>query len=156
MRKQTLAYLILLACSLLTANAFAGKDDTVACEGKDRHGHHMKHFMPMHKMMKHLDLSEDQRQQFKSIHQENKAQYQAQHEALRENRRQLHELVASGDYTAAKASQLAEKHGELAAEMTRLRTAEMARLYALLTPEQQKKFSSFKPEDHHGKGRHKD
>lgn len=150
MRNKILISLTLCA-SLLAANSHAGKDDPAACDGRHKHPHHAKHFMPMHKMMKQLDLSEEQRRQFKAIHQENKAQYRAQHEALRENHRQLHELIASGNYSEEKASQLAEKHGEAAAEMARLRAAETARLYALLTPEQQKKFSNFRFEDHHGK-----
>lgn len=150
MRNKTLAYLALSA-SLLAANSYAAKDDPEACDGTHKHSHHAKHFSPMHKMMKQLDLSEDQRQQFKTIRQGNKAQYRAHHEALRENHRQLHELIASGGYTEDKASRLAEKHGEIKAEMARLRAAETARLYALLTPEQQKKFSTLGFEDHHNK-----
>lgn len=154
MRNKIPAYLTLLACALLAMNSYAGKDGQDR-DDKERHGHHMKHFMPMHKMMKHLDLSEEQQQQFKSLHEKNKASYQEQHEALRKNHKQMHELIASGGYTEDKASQLAEQHGEIAAELARLRVAEMAKLYALLTPEQQKKFSSFHSENHHGKGEHK-
>lgn len=150
MRNKILVSLTLSA-SLLAANSYAGKDDPATCDDRHKHSHHAQHFMPMHKMMQQLNLSEEQRQQFKTIRQESKAQYRAQHEALRENHRQLHELIASGGYTEDKASELADRHGEITAEMARLRAAETARLYALLTPEQQKKFSNFRFEDHHGK-----
>jgi periplasmic protein CpxP/Spy len=148
MRNKTLPFLALLACSLTATPSFAGKDRH-DCPDKQRHGHHMKHFTP-HKMIKRLDLSEEQQQQFKAIHEENKTQYRAHHQALRENRRQLHELIASGGYTEDQASQLADRHGAITAELARLRASETVRLYALLTPEQREKFSSFKFEDDKG------
>jgi Spy/CpxP family protein refolding chaperone len=134
------AYLTLITCALLATNSYAGKDGDV-CEHKERL-HHVKHSRPTHKMVKHLDLSEEQQKQFKAVQQKNKASYEVQNQALRDNHKQLHELVAAGGYTEEKAAQLAKRHGEIAAELVRLRTAEMAQLYTLLTPEQQKKFSS--------------
>lgn len=155
MRNKTLAFLTLLISCLMTANSYAGKDGEF-CEGKARH-HHAKHSMPMHnKMIKRLDLSEEQQQQFKALHEQNRPKMQEQHAALRENHRQLHELIASGGYTEEKAARLTERHGQIAAELARLRTAEMAQLYALLTPEQQKEFANFEFKDHHGKDRRKD
>jgi protein CpxP len=143
MYKKILSCLSLLAACLLVANVYAGKDGP-ACEGKGWHAHHAKHFMPLHKMTKKLDLSEDQQQQLKALHEENRPKLQAQHDAMRENRKQMHELITSGAHTEDQAAQLAEQHGALAAEMARLRAAEMAGLYALLTPEQKEEFSAMK------------
>ncbi len=146
MYKKILSPLTLLAACLLTTGAYAGKDGGPACEGKDRHAHHEKHFMPMHKMTKNLDLSEEQQKQLKALHEENGPKMQAQHEAMQEKHKQMHELIASGGYTEDKAAQLAEQQGAIAAEMARLRAAEMAKFYALLTPGQQQKFSAMKHE----------
>src|SRR5688500_18530897 len=153
MRDKALDYLTVLVISLLTANAYAGsKQDGEACpHGIHKEWHGGGHFM--HKMAKQLDLSEDQQQQLKALHEENKPQLRAQHEALRENHEKMHELIASGGYSEDKASQLAEQQGTITAEVARLRAAHMAKLYALLTPEQQKKFSTMKFEH---KIRHKD
>jgi protein CpxP len=144
MRNKALGYLAILVISLLTANSYAGsKKDGEACpHGTHKEWHGGGHFM--HKMTKQLELSEDQQQQLTVLHEENKPQMQAQHEALRENHKKMHELIASGGYTEEKASQLAEQEGAITAEMARLRAAHMAKLYALLTPEQQKKFSTMK------------
>lgn len=136
------------------ADSYASKDDS-RCESKNG-AHHVTHFNPMRKMSERLGLSENQQQQFKTLQEKNRASYQTQRNALRENNRQMHELVASGAYTEEKASQLADKHGEIAAELARLRVTEMAGLYALLTPEQQKKFSSLHSEDRPDKGSPKD
>jgi Spy/CpxP family protein refolding chaperone len=62
-------------------------------------------------------------------------------------------LIAGG-YTEGKAALLAKQHGDIAAEIVKLRAAEMAQLYSLLTPEQQKKFSTmkFEHQERHSKG----
>lgn len=145
MRNKALGYLTVLLISLLTANSFAGsKKDGEACP----HGFHKEwhggghHFMQ--KMTKKLDLSEDQQQQLKALHEEDKPRMQTQHEALRENHEKMHELITSGNYTEDKASELAEQQGTITGEMAKLRAAHLAKLYALLTPEQQKKFSAMK------------
>jgi Spy/CpxP family protein refolding chaperone len=153
MRNKGLGYLTVLVISLLTANSHAGsKKDGEACpHGIHKEWHGGGHFM--HKMTEQLDLSEDQQQQLKALHEEDKTRMQSQHEALRENHEKIHGLITSGDYTEDKASQLAEQQGTITAEMAKLRAAHMAKLYALLTPEQQKKFSTMKFEH---KVRHKD
>ncbi len=152
MRNKTLAFLTILVMSLLTANSFAGsKDDETCPHGVQKRWHEGGHLM--HKMTKQLDLSEDQQQQLEVLHEQDKPRMQAQHEALRDNHEKMHELISSGGYTQDKASQLAEQEGNITAEMARLRAAHMAKLYALLTPEQQKKFSSM---EFQHKVRHKD
>lgn len=153
MRNKTLSYLSVLVISLLTANAYAGskKDGEICPHGIHKEWHGSGHFM--HKMTKQLDLSEDQQQQLKALHEEDKTRMQAHHEALRENHEKMHELITSGGYTEDKASQLAEQQGTITTELARLRAGHMAKLYALLTPEQQKKFSDMKFEH---KIRHKD
>jgi periplasmic protein CpxP/Spy len=144
MRNKALNYLIVLVISLLTANSYAGsKKDGEACpHGFHKEWHGGGHFM--HKMTKQLDLSEDQQQQLKALHEQDKPRMEAQHEALRKNHEKMHELITSGGYTEDKASQLAEQQGTITAELARLRAAHMAKLYALLTPEQQKEFSDMK------------
>lgn len=144
MYNKTLRCLILLATSLLAMNVYAGKDGS-ACDEKESHPKHMKHRMPHeNKMVRQLDMSEEQQQQFSALRQENKSKLHVQYEALRDNRRQMHELIASGAYSEEKAAQLAEQQGSITAEMARLRAAEMAKLYSLLTPDQQKKFAAMK------------
>jgi protein CpxP len=153
MRNKALGYLTVLVISLLTATAYAGsKNDGAACpHGIHKEWHGSGHFM--HKMTRQLDLNQDQQQQLEALHKESKPQLETQHEALRENHEKMHELITSGSYTEDKASQLAEQEGAITAEMAKLRAAHMAKLYALLTPEQQKKFSAMKFER---KIRHKD
>jgi Spy/CpxP family protein refolding chaperone len=150
MRKMIPAYLILLACALPAMNSYAATDGD-HCDGKEG-PHHAMHFNPMHRMTERLGLSEDQQQKFKALQEKNKAAYQTQHEALRENNKQMHELITSGAYTDEKAAQLADKEGEIVTALAKLRATEMAGLYALLTPEQRNKFSSFHSEDNPVKG----
>ena len=148
MNAKALILLLLSGC-LLATHVHADKkkdhdtDNRHSCQ-KEHHAGDHKHAGRFHKMIKKLDLSDEQHKQVKTVFEENKSQREEQHQALRENRKQMHELIASGGYSDAKAKVLADKQGKLMAEMARQKAAEMAKVHALLTPEQQKKFAEMK------------
>ena len=83
MRKMIPAYLTVLTCALLAVNSYAAKDSD------HQDSHHEMHFNPMHRMTDRLGLSQDQQQKFNALQEKDKASYQAQYEALRENNAQL-------------------------------------------------------------------
>src|ERR1051326_8633967 len=130
MRKMIPAYLTVRSCALLAVNSYA-VNDNIPHEGKEG-PHHVMHFDPMHKMTERLGLSQDQQQKFNALQEKDKAAYQTQYEALRENNAQMHQLITSGAYTDEKAAQLADKQGKIVTELAKLRASEMAGLYALL------------------------
>lgn len=111
-------------------------------------GHGFRHME--HRLLDKLELTDEQKAQVKSLHEEKKAQRGEHRVMLREAHREMHELVNAGtlDEAAirAKALELAEVHADHAIEHARF----MQRLRAILTPAQLEKFEALKAE--HGGG----
>ncbi|MDQ7011774.1 MAG: Spy/CpxP family protein refolding chaperone [Mariprofundaceae bacterium] len=86
-----------------------------------------------------LELTDEQRQQFRRIHRQARPKLQEIGEAMQDNREALHRLSPADDDYAAKVARLARKQGELVEKMIRVRSRVRAEVYAILTPDQREK-----------------
>lgn len=115
-------------------------------------------------MVKKLDLTEQQKQELSGIQEANKA---SMRKAM-ESRKALHQAMMALDPSAPdyqkKLKSLADKAAQQARAMVRNKGEQKAELYAVLTPEQEKKFEAMQSkrqekmqdrfkEGHHGKGK---
>jgi Spy/CpxP family protein refolding chaperone len=95
------------------------------------------------RMLRELDLSDDQRQQIRALFEEVEAS--GVPERLRQTRESLHQAIESGADEATlrqQASQLGEVEGDAAVEWARVR----ARIQEILTAEQEKELEQLKQE----------
>jgi Spy/CpxP family protein refolding chaperone len=105
------------------------------------HGHHGDWQKGGQRMMRGLDLSDEQRGKLAELR---KAQAQAMGEQMkttREARRELHKLGFSADYDEAKVRQLSERIAQATGTMVALRTKGAHDFFQVLTPEQRQKFA---------------
>jgi len=127
--------------------AVASANVAYACPPGGEHG--------MQRMADELKLSDQQRQQFKSIHSEGRDAGKAMHEAMRLNRDALQKLDPDAKDYSRQVGRLAEEKGELVKQMVIERSKERARIHAMLTPEQREKAAAFKRDSRRdGKGKH--
>ena len=135
---------IALASALALAST-AGAQDEGRPRGRER-GPHGEGMGPMGpggpmRMLRELDLSDDQRQQIRALFEEVDATGVAKR--LRESRESLHDAIESGADESTlrqQASQLGEVEGDAAVEWARVH----ARIQEILTTEQRKELEQLK------------
>jgi Spy/CpxP family protein refolding chaperone len=90
------------------------------------------------RMATKLNLTDDQKQQARSIMQSARESAQPITQQLKQNRQALRDAVKAGK-TDADIDQLAASTGTLMGQATAIRTKAFAKVYAMLTPEQRTK-----------------
>jgi len=95
-----------------------------------------RHFQ---RMADQLDLTKEQRQQFKKIHRKNRATLRNLRDAEQDNFEALHELNPDSPEFSKETARLAHALGAIIEQKILLHSRIRARVYALLTPEQRKK-----------------
>ena len=85
-----------------------------------------------------LKLSEEQRDKIFAIHYAQMPEAREQRKAIEHARRDLHQMVASGQYDEARARSLTESLGRAVAREAQLRAQADAKIMQVLTPEQRK------------------
>lgn len=90
-------------------------------------------------MLRGLDLTESQRSQIKALADSQREAMRSSMQKVRDLRRSLHEQAFSDKYDAAAASAKADQLARAEADLARLTTENMQKIYALLTPAQQTK-----------------
>lgn len=93
----------------------------------------------MKQMSKNLQLTKAQRAELKKIKQSTQPQREALRTEIRALRKQMKELSMSGDVDQTKAKALIEKQTTLMGKIMRMNLETKQKVYAVLTPEQQKK-----------------
>jgi len=110
-----------------------------SCEPGARHAmfqsEHGRHAGPM-KMLRKLDLTEEQQDKVFELMHEQKPVMRDKMKEMRQARQAIHDAVMSEAYDAKQINQLADKQGEMIAEMIKMRTNNFNQIYSLLTPEQ--------------------
>lgn len=122
------------------AHAEAGKHGCRTKMNCKEEGGCLEHFS---RMADALGLSENQRQEIEAVvnaQQENNAPLM---EKIAEGKRQIMEASKSGEMDEAQIAGLAEEQGRLMGEMMVSRIKMKSQIFALLTPEQQKKAEEF-------------
>ena len=124
----------LAVAGVTAASPFGGCDRGYRSEQMG-FGHHR--FDPVQRMMRHIDVSDEQEAQIRAIVEEGRAEATEQRAALREARQALRDLATGSDYDADRVRELAEQQAQIRADMTVARVDTMHRVYQVLTPEQQ-------------------
>ena len=90
-----------------------------------------------HRMMQALNLTPDQKQQAKSIFQQNRQQMAPVLQQAKQNREALSAAIKAND--TGQIQQLSTQQGNLQGQVVAMRSASMAKFYATLTPDQRAK-----------------
>jgi len=98
----------------------------------------------MERMADELNLTDQQRQQFKQIHRDNRGAGMAIHDAMQDNRDVMRKLDPGAKNYSKQVAKLADEKADLVKQMTIHRAEVRAQIHAILTPEQQKKASELK------------
>ena len=102
------------------------------------------HSHGMHRMLRHLDLSEAQRDQvFKIFHDQSPAMHERM-KAARAARKDLEKLALASAFDRERARAIADSEAKAIADVEVLRAESMARVRELLTPEQRAKLDQMR------------
>lgn len=104
-------------------------------------------------MLRGLDLNDEQKAQIKQIREANKAKLQPIREAMKANHEKLGEITANGAFDEAQVLAIANKQGELSAQLMVEGTRTRSQIFALLTDEQKAKAAEMKVKMMDGKGK---
>lgn len=130
--------------ALLAAGSLALAAPTLNAQPADRAGH-MHHMRGDHhrgdgmRFMRRLDLTEAQRDQVKTIFQEQAPAVRERMEAARKAQQELRTMALSPNFDSNRARELADAAAKAHADAAVLRAEGMSRVFALLTPEQRQK-----------------
>jgi len=108
----------------------------------DKHG--KKSGDRMERMIKHLELSDEQATQVRSIRDSYQPKMQALREKMQENRKQLREEMHAETIDQEKVKKLADKMGDLKADKIILRAEKRNKIHNVLTNEQREKMKEMK------------
>ena len=92
-----------------------------------------------------LELTDEQRAEMGKIRDEFLPQMGALRGRMQANHEQLQALLQDGTADQAAIDKLADQHGDLMAEMIKMRTANQARMQALMTDEQRERMREHRP-----------
>ncbi len=119
------------------------------CSPRERGGDDME--MMMHgKLAEKLNLTSDQKTKLRDMWKSFKESNKATHEQIKQNRKQLHDMMKDDNYSRAKAEPLIRQNSELQAKMKLAMMDKMQEMKKILTPEQLTKFKEIRAE-HEGK-----
>lgn len=88
------------------------------------------------RMAERLNLNDSQRSKFKQIHEANRGEMMAIHQAMQKNREALHGLDPAAKNYSSEVARLAAEKAELVKQMVTHRSEVRAEVHAMLTPEQ--------------------
>ena len=103
----------------------------------------------LNKMVKKLDLTDEQRDQAFAKLDEYRPQLRESRFAMKDNFKSLHGLDSSAENYQQAADELADQQGDLVAEMIKLKLAMKADFEQLLTEEQKEQFAQMKAKHRH-------
>ncbi|MER2494441.1 Spy/CpxP family protein refolding chaperone [Catenovulum sediminis] len=126
---------VVLGFALVSQSAFAGKGEYDGERKHKRGGHSEIHFI-----MKKLDLTEQQKEQIKSIKASNQAQRESLKEDLKTFHQELRNLVISDNYSEEAAYALVAQYQSQLNDKLVLSATMRNQIRAVLTTEQQAKF----------------
>lgn len=142
MKHRNLILTTLLA-GILTTAGFA----TISQAGPfcgEHHGAHAERMGygegrhdPMQRLLRHVDLSDAQQAEIKTLIETSREETKTARKELRDTRKTLRDLVAGDAYNIESVRNLADQQARLQADLTVARIDTMHRALQVLTPEQQ-------------------
>ena len=104
------------------------------------------------RMFKNLNLTDEQKTEVRKILEAERSVMQPVHQQLRENRDALNAATKDGQFNEAEVAQLAQKQGELMAQLIVSRERVQSQIWQVLTPEQRDKLSKWREHNPGGPG----
>jgi Spy/CpxP family protein refolding chaperone len=95
-------------------------------------------------MLERLEVTDEQREKIWAVMDKNRPTMRQHMTEMAKNRRALRQAMRAGPYDAALVRQLADRQGQLKADMIVLGAQGRQEIRALLTPEQQERFKEMK------------
>ncbi|WP_407732667.1 ATP-independent periplasmic protein-refolding chaperone Spy [Pseudocitrobacter faecalis] len=142
MMKKITALFVASTLALGAANLAHAADTSTAPaaqpDGKTMMHHHKGKPGPRHHemmMFQGLNLTDAQKQQIRDIK-------KAEHDKMQDNRRAMHDLIASDSFDKAKAQAQIDKMDTQRKEMMLSHMETQNKIYNILTPEQKKQFNA--------------
>ena len=139
----------LLGVSALGTYAVAEQGAAGPCHGAKHewsrhHGHHGFAGHGMHRLLRKLDLSTQQRDQVRDILKKSRPQFRSLGMQMRDNQRRLMDVNPDDPNYASIVAQVSQANGQAVTQMIQLRSQMRADVYKVLTPEQKQKLQTMK------------
>ncbi len=129
---------------LIASSLAFGLGSSAIAQSDERAGPMPSHGMGMHRMLRHLDLSDAQRDQvFKIFHDQSPAMRERM-KAVRAAREDLEKLALASAFDRERARAIADTEAKAISDMEVLRAESIARVRELLTPEQRAKLDQMR------------
>jgi len=129
---------------LIASSLAFGLGSGALAQSDERPGPMPSHGMGMHRMLRHLDLSDAQRDQvFKIFHDQSPAMHERM-KAARAARKDLATLASAAAFDRERARAIADTEAKAISDLEVLRAESMARVRELLTPEQRAKLDQMR------------
>ena len=150
----------LLFGGLSYANSDASSNDRKCHDKQEQRGwfgkhkgHHGGPLAEVKRLMKKLDLSDDQREEVRTIIQNAKPEFKENMMAMRDNQHQLHSQIKTDHFDQADVEATANAQAELTKEIVILSAQVHSDIFQILTPEQRDKVQKVieKKREHHKK-----
>ncbi|CAN5830017.1 hypothetical protein BH20ACI4_BH20ACI4_24000 [soil metagenome] len=142
MKKLTVAILSIVLVAMGAMFIFA--QDGTSKEGNRGFGKRGHHHGGFGKMLRGLDLTDEQKAQMKSIRQASRETVKPIREQMKANRQKLQMLSESGTFDEAQVQAIATRQGTLSAQMIVEKEKVKSQIFNLLTPEQKMKAAEMK------------
>lgn len=142
MRKYTLLGLALASAVAIGSTAVMAAPGAGGHGDHGRRGHHGHHGQM--RMLHKLDLSDAQKASVRQIVQADREQNKAPREALRQQRRAFESMTPTQVGYQAAAANLAKAEGQATQDRVLRKANLRAKIYAVLTPQQQAQAATFK------------
>jgi protein CpxP len=134
---------------LIASSLAFGLGSSAIAQSDERAGPMPSHGMGMHRMLRHLDLSDAQRDQvFKIFHDQSPAMHERM-KAARAARKDLEKLALASAFDRERARAIADTEAKAIADMEVLLAESMARVREMLTPEQRAKLDQLRDRRSH-------
>lgn len=150
--KKITAIILTVVLTAMGAMFIFAQDSTTSSEGGKefgKRGHHGKRgggkgMRRGAMMLRHLDLTEEQKAQVKQIVETSREDTRSIREQMKNNRRQLGALSENGQFNEAQVQALAAQQGNLHAQLIVEKERVKSQIFNLLTPEQKAKAAEIK------------
>lgn len=153
MRKTILVSLLVCGLLLAGAQVFAwpgGQNYGGGCDGKRGHQrmsdgqHEQRYDQHFERMGVILDLTDDQKQELQSLHEQRQEQQQQLHEQMQSSRDQMREAAHADNFDEEEFRTMAQQHADLKTEMMVKMAKSRQQMATILTPEQLEKAEQLK------------
>lgn len=138
------AVIMFVAIGIVPTQAI-GLNQKVQFDKRDGHRHHQrKHFLDLFRLSEELGLSDAQKSEMRKLAKEERETIKPLQEQLREQKIAIHQSSEPGKFDEAKVRASASEQAKIMTEIIVARERLRAKLYNVLTPEQQQKLEQMK------------